>query len=212
MRTRASRLHNRFGSLYVVSGPSASGKTTILREICSDDDIWFSVSATTRSKRHNEVDGRDYFFMTEQDFRSDIEQGKFFEYATVHGNLYGTPREPVMERLRRGIDVALDIDVQGARQVRKTFNNAILIYILPPSREILEERLRGRGTESEESIQRRLEVADSEVCESRLFDYLIVNDDLDESVGDMECIMRARSLAMPDGGVYERWHPKKQKS
>ena len=212
MISRTSRFHNRFGSLYVVSGPSASGKTTILRNICTDKGVWFSVSATTRAERPKEVDGHDYFFMTEEEFRTDIENDMFFEYATVHGNLYGTPREPVMERLRKGIDVALDIDVQGARQVRDSFKNAILIYILPPSREVLEQRLRGRGTESEESIKTRLEVADSEIRESRLFNYLIVNDDLDDSVEDMKCIMRARALAMPDGGVLEKWHPKKPKS
>ncbi|GAB4163865.1 MAG: hypothetical protein Kow00107_10550 [Planctomycetota bacterium] len=154
----------------------------------------------------------DYWFISEQEFRQDIEKGRFIEYAVVHGNLYGTPFQPVIDAMEAGRNVLLDIDVQGAEQIKDKLPSAIMVYILPPSRNVLEERLRRRGTEDEDSLRRRLRTADLEVEKTHIYDFLVVNGELSKAVADLKAIVRAESLRMPEGGVQESWHSSKRKS
>lgn len=147
-----------------------------------DQDIVFSVSVTTRSPRQGEVHGVDYFFMEREEYMQLLEEGGLLEHASVYGKtLYGTPREPVMEWLADGKDVILEIDVQGAFQVRENFPDCVLIFILPPSIEELEARIRGRGSETEETLRARLAEAESEMAQADRYDYRIVNEDPDEA-------------------------------
>ncbi len=199
------------GRLVVISGPSASGKTTIIRELRRLDGVHFSVSATTRPARPGECDGVDYWFYTEQRFLAEVGADGFLEHATVHGRLYGTPLAPVLKAISEGRTVLMDIDVQGALQVKKKMPEALMVYVLPPSRAELESRLRNRGTEDEASIERRLTVADWEIAQSPSYDYIVVNDILTKAVEDMKAILRAHSLRMPQGGVSNRWLSSGQK-
>lgn len=178
--------------LFVVSAPSGAGKTTLLQRLLAGTaDLEFSVSCTTRPPRPGEVDGRDYFFISEEAFRRRVEAGDFLEWAVVHGHRYGTSRRVVEEAWRRGKDVVLDIDVQGALQVRRRLPEAILIFILPPSRAELERRLRNRGTDGEEVIRQRLRNAAGEVEHVFEYDYVIINRELEVAVGDLQAVIRA---------------------
>jgi guanylate kinase len=167
------------GNLYVVSGPSGAGKGTLLALALQRlDTVWLSVSATTRSPREGEKDGVQYFFCSDEEFDELIAVDGLLEWATVHGERYGTIRSEVQKRLDQGVDVVLEIDTQGAFQVQEKFPQAFLIYIAPPSLEVLERRLRERGTESEASLRRRLTNAVEELkCRER-YQVVIVNDDL----------------------------------
>ena len=169
------------GRLGVISGPSGSGKTSICKALASDPRVFFSVSATTRPKRPGEVDGRDYWFLPEEKFRAMADQGKFLEWALYNGRYYGTPREPVERALSEGKVVLLEIELQGATRLRRDGVEGVYIFLEPPSLEALEARLRRRGTESEEEIRKRLEIAREEwrqAREGKVYDYFVVNDDL----------------------------------
>lgn len=176
----------------MVSAPSGVGKTTLIQRIRPGwPELRFSVSATTRVSRPGEIDGQDYFFLNKEQFVQGIKDGRFLEWAHVHGEYYGTDSRPIETWLQEGKDVLLDIDVQGARQVRCAFPRALTIFILPPSMEVLQERLQKRGTESTEKMAGRLVAAQGEIAEAVWYDFIIVNDDLEEAVEDLNAILRA---------------------
>ncbi len=180
--------------LVVISGPSGVGKTTIIKALLSRrDDVIFSVSCTTRPKRPGEVHGRDYFFITEEEFKSMVEREEFLEWAEVHGYLYGTPRRFIDKAMKEGKNVLLDIDVQGAMKVMETFKEGVFIFIAPPSVKALEERLRKRKTESEDKIRRRLEDAKWELGFIEKFQYLIINEELDRAIYELDSIITAEA-------------------
>jgi len=192
------------GLLFVISAPSGAGKTTLLkRAMAQVSGLSFSVSHTTRKPRKGEVDGVDYHFTNRGAFLEMVEDGLFLEYAEVHDNFYGTSRKTVAEQRSRGMDIILDIDVQGAAIIRQQDAPAgVYIFIAPPGLAELERRLRGRGTESKENIGVRLKNAVVEMEDTGKYDYLIVNDQLDEAVGLFVAIIlaeRARSHRLPSG-------------
>jgi len=173
------------GRMLVVSGPSGSGKSTICKRLLLDPRVVFSVSATTRKPRPGEVDGRDYHFLSADEFRARIAKGAFVEHAEVFGNLYGTLREPMEAAKARGQVYLLEIDVQGANQLRALGEEGVYIFIAPPDFEELKRRLSGRGTESPEVLQRRLHKAEDELRERHRYDHVVVNDDLERAVGEV---------------------------
>jgi guanylate kinase len=176
------------GGLIVITGPSGVGKGTLLSRLCDryGDLFQVSVSVTTRPPRPHEVDGKDYFFWSREQFEEARAQGFFLEWAEYAGNLYGTPKEPVEKTIAAGKWVLLEIDLAGARQIAQTFPRAMRIFIAPPSMAVLEERLRKRSTEPEESIAKRLDHAKIELGAMDEFDYVIVNGDLEEALGELE--------------------------
>jgi guanylate kinase len=178
--------------LVVLSGPSGSGKSTITRALATSPEVWRSVSATTRPPRPGEVDGRDYQFLSAAAFERGIAAGEFVEHAQVFGQWYGTPRRPLEKALAAGRWAVLDIDVQGGRAIRRLFPEATLIFIVPPSREALEARLRGRGTESPEAVARRLAAAEREMQQGACYDHVVVNDQVDRAVAEVRDILRRR--------------------
>lgn len=184
------------GKLIVVSGPSGSGKGTILSEVLKSPDYVYSVSATTRPPRKGEIDGKHYFFLARDEFEQRIAGGGFVEYAEYNGNYYGTPTEFVEHNLNEGKNVILEIEVQGAMQIKKTVPDALFVFMTPESREELEDRLRARGTEEEEVIQRRLSIADREIPSALLYDYVIFNrrGEQPKAVEDFFAAVRAASL------------------
>ena len=181
------------GNLFIVSAPSGTGKTTMLKQIIADmDNVAFSVSHTTRTPRSVEQDGIDYFFVNKDAFASMQDQGLFIEWAEVHGNLYGTSNKAVKALIEDGKDVILDIDVQGARQVKdKLKDKGVFIFISPPSLEELKKRLAGRGTESESVIATRLNNAEEEMKSLGHYDYVIVNERVDQAVEVLRSIIIA---------------------
>ena len=184
------------GDLFIVSSPSGAGKTTLIRRVLEDPRIGgtlhFSVSHTTRPPRTGERDGVEYHFVAEAGFRAIEESGGVLEWAVVHGNLYGTSRAEVEPRLEKGLDVLLDIDVQGARQVRSHVPEAVKVIVFPPSREVLEARLRARASDAPEVVRRRLAAARKEMEEWGEFDYAIINEDLEAAVDELRSILVAR--------------------
>lgn len=180
------------GNLYVFTGPSGTGKGTILKQVLeADKRIQLSVSATTRSPRPNEENGVHYWFLQKEEFLAKIEAGAFLEHACYVGNYYGTPEGPVNDQLQAGYDVVLEIEVQGALQIHEKRPDAVMIFVAPPSFEELENRLRGRGTETEEKVLARIDAARGEMEQMKRFDYIVVNDDLQTAVEDVKAIFRA---------------------
>jgi len=179
-------------NLYIVSAPSGSGKTTLLQRLLpSFSDLRFSISHTTRQPRTGETNGVDYFFVDRPQFLSMVDRGAFLEWAEYYGQLYGTSHHFVEEQLSEGCDVILDIDVQGARQVKSRIPEAIAVFILPPSFAELERRLRSRRLESDEAIHRRLEIAKGEIPYYRDYDYIVINEVLENSIQLLESIVRS---------------------
>lgn len=182
------------GRLFVVAGPSGAGKGTLISELLRRyPSAWLSVSATTRRPRQGEADGEQYYFFAEDEFRQMAARGDFLEWAEVHGNLYGTPAGAVADRLARGQDVILEIDVQGARQVREKMPEAVSVFVLPPSAGVLEERLRNRGTEDEVELRQRLRNALEESRERNEYQYVVVNDQLHRAVDEFCAIYEKES-------------------
>ncbi|NLG11216.1 MAG: guanylate kinase [Coriobacteriaceae bacterium] len=186
------------GNLFIISGPSGAGKGTLVVRILKElNNVWLSVSATTRDPRPDEVDGIHYFFVSDQRFDQLIEQNGLLEWASVHGCRYGTLRDEVIRRLESGIDVILEIDPQGAFQVKEKLSDAILIFVMPPSMAELERRLRIRGTESCEQIAARLRAAKVEIFTKERYNSVVINDDLEKATNDLvEIIMTARQAAI----------------
>lgn len=177
----------------VISGPSGAGKSSFVKALLRGNggDLVYSVSATTRPRREHEVEGKDYFFLTRDEFRRRVETGDFVEHAEVHGEWYGTLRSQIERVLESGRNVLLDVDVQGGKSVRRVYPDAVLIFVLPPSLEDLEERLRARGTDREDRIRVRLENARREIALMREYDYAVVNDDLEAATRKVLAIVEA---------------------
>ena len=187
------------GKLLVISGPSGAGKSTVVfKAIEGRSDVCFSTSVTTRAPRPGEVDGREYFFIDFKRFHEMVENDELLEHAEYVTNCYGTPRAYVEQRLNEGMNVVLDIEVLGARQVRKKMPGAVLIFIAPPSLIELERRLRGRGTDTEEAVQGRLARARQEYQEADFYDYLIVNDDAEKAAKQLGAIIEAEHCRFTD--------------
>ena len=183
------------GNLYVVAAPSGAGKTTLVRMLLESEHApKLSISYTTRAPRSGEADGREYHFVEVATFLDMVERGEFLEWAEVHGNYYGTSKKWIADQLAAGHDVLLEIDWQGAQQVRTIFPKAIGVFILPPSMEELTRRLTGRGTDSADVIARRLAAAQAEMRHVGEFDYVIINDSLEQALDDLRAVVRASSL------------------
>ena len=173
----------RKGLLMVVSGPSGTGKGTVCSELLAQaEDLAYSISATTRQPRAGEVDGKNYYFMDKADFEQKIAEGGFLEYANVYGNYYGTPLGKIEERLAKGEDILLEIDTQGALNVMKKCPDGLFIFLVPPSLAELERRIRGRGSETEESLQKRMGSACKEIEDGKKYSYVVVNDTVKNAV------------------------------
>lgn len=186
---------SRRGTLFVVSAPSGTGKDTVVRELLArHPELGFSVSATTRKPRPGEQEGVDYYFVSPERFSEMIEKNEFLEYAEYTSASYGTPAAPVDKALDAGRDMILVIEMTGARWVQVKRPDAVLIFLVPPSFEELERRLRGRGTETEEQIEARMKKARTEVAQMGGYDYIVINDELSDAVADVEAIVRAERL------------------
>jgi guanylate kinase len=186
------------GQLVVLTGPSGAGKGTLLAALCQKyPELYISVSATTRSPRPGEIDGEHYFFLDRPQFDRMVTQGEFLEWAEFAGNCYGTPRSPVVDQINQGRIVILEIELEGARQVRQNFPAALRVFIMPPSFEELESRLRGRGTESDAVIARRLQRAKAEIEAAGEFDVQILNDDFDQAVQLLEATLFRSAAPVP---------------
>ena len=184
--------------IIVVSAPSGSGKTTIVSNVLNEmTNLVRSKSYTTRAPRALEVDGRDYIFVSKEDFETKIKEGEFLEYEENFGNCYGTSVIQIKEALSAGQDIILSIDVKGARRVKKAFPESISVFIMPPSREVLEERLKKRKTDEKKEVLLRLEEAEREIAARDEYDYLIVNDDLTEAVNELKNIIQAERKNNP---------------
>lgn len=194
------------GTLFVVSAPSGAGKTSLVRELIENlNGIQVSVSHTTRERREGEVDGVNYYFTRTADFEAMVERGDFFEYARVFDNYYGTSQKAVQERLDACQDVILEIDWQGARQVREKMPEAVSIFILPPSRDELERRLAGRGTDAHAVIERRMQDAISEMSHHAEYDYIVINDDFTTALEELRALVISRRLTA--GMIGDRHAP-----
>lgn len=177
------------GKFIIISGPSGVGKGTICNVLLNELNAWYSISMTTRGIREGEVDGVNYYFITKDEFKRRIEEGKLLEYNIYNDNYYGTPKDKVLEKMEEGTNVILEIDVNGARNIKNIFPDALLIYIAPPSVDSLRERLIERGTEDLETIENRLMIAENELKQIDFYDYVVVNDNLDKAIDDVRNII-----------------------
>ena len=195
------------GSLFIVSAPSGAGKTTLCRQLVSSlPDLQFSVSYTTRSPREGEINDRDYTFIGKEDFLSMARKGEFIEWAEVHGAYYGTSGSRINRSIDSGSDVILDIDTQGAMQIKKKYDRGTYIFVLPPSLKVLKQRLECRMTDSEEAIQKRLKAAVSEIRTFSKYDYVIINDVFEKALGEFQAIVtsqRARTSMIDPRWIEE---------
>lgn len=191
---------NSNGLLLVISGPAGAGKGTVVKELIKDENIRLSISATTRAPRGTEQNGVEYHFLSCEQFEQMIGEDGFFEYAQYLGNYYGSPKKPVVDWQNEGKDVILEIEVQGCEKVKKAVPDCISIFIMPPSIEVLEKRLRGRGTETEENVQKRMARAKEELPLAKNYDYVVVNGALEECVEDVKAIIRAEKLRSQRSG------------
>ena len=183
---------NKEGVLVLFSGPSGVGKDTVLEVVLNkDEELQKSISLTTRNIRENEIDGKDYYFISLSQFHDMIDKGEVLEYAQYGANMYGTPKAPVDKWLSEGKTVILKIEVQGAQSIKEMYPDSVGIFILPPSMEVLENRLRSRGTEDEADILKRLEIARNEIRKSVDYDYFVVNEDIEKAADDVLTIIRA---------------------
>jgi len=183
------------GILVIISGPSGAGKSTIYREILArNSNIASSVSVTTRAPRKEEIDGVHYHFVSKEKYFELKESGGLLEGAKVYGNYYGTPLDLVLDKIHNGTDIMFEIDIDGARQIKSKYPNAIWIFVIPPTLQILEERLRSRKTNDDEDIARRLSSTKSEIAFSHMFDYFVINKELQDSVKKIESIIYAERL------------------
>lgn len=196
----------RRGFMFVLSSPSGAGKTTIANRLLQyEEDINLSISYTTRPKRSSEVDGTDYYFIDENKFQVMVENEEFLEYATVFGHLYGTPKARIQENMAAGIDVLFDIDWQGTQQLKQVSSGDLVsVFVLPPSMTTLEERLRKRDEDAEDVVSHRMDKAAEEISHWAEYDYILINDDLDQSVQEVRSILmserskRRRQTGLPD--------------
>lgn len=185
------------GVLIIFSGPSGSGKGTVLGKLLEKrDDVKISVSMTTREKRAGEIDGVHYYYVNREYFEKKIADNKMLEFAEYADNLYGTPKDPVDEMLKAGLAVILEIEVQGAEKIRKIYPDAVSIFLAPPSTAVLEERLRGRNTEDEETVNHRLVIAREEIRRAVEYDYIVINDTVENAVNSIETIINAERLKL----------------
>lgn len=185
-------MNNARGTLFVLTGPSGAGKGTILNEVLKErDDLFVSVSATTRAPRTGEKHGVSYYFLTKDEFLKKIENGAFLEHAQYVDNFYGTLEAPVEEKLAEGFDVLLEIEVQGAKKVHEKRADAVMVFVAPPSFDELTNRLKGRGTETDDKIEKRLNTAKTELQFAKEFDYIIINDDLKKAKNELCSILTA---------------------
>ena len=192
--------------LYVLTGPSGVGKGTVLKKFFEKNkgDIIYSISATTRAPRAGEVDGVNYFFISKEEFEKEIKQNNFLEWAKYSGNYYGTKRDFVLNSLKKGVSVLLEIEVQGAKEVMKQYPECVSVFIIPPNMEELEKRLRGRKTECEEAILKRLEVVKSELSEAKNYKYTIVNDKVDKAFKELDEIYQKVEISYQHMGNKSR--------
>ncbi len=191
------------GILFVMSGPSGAGKTTIVKGALKDlEDVEFSISYTTRPKRRGECDGKDYFFVNEEKFELLKKKGEFLEWQEVHGHLYGTSKRYVRAKMKSGVNVLLDIDVKGAMNVKKQIKEAVFIFVAPPSFKELKERLLKRHTENKKDLEKRIEDARYELSMISEFDYLIVNHDVEQSIRQLESIIIAEQIKVSRRGEF----------
>ena len=192
MNSSTSTSAHQAGSLFIVAAPSGAGKSSLVNALLAKDpSIKLSISCTTRAPRPGEAHGREYFFLDEPDFIERQQRGEFLEHAKVHGNYYGTSRLMVEEQTRDGLDVLLEIDWQGAQQVRRHFPEAVGIFILPPSLEALEQRLKKRGQDADDVIARRLQAAGGEIAHAPEFEYVIINSEFDSALSQLTAIVEA---------------------
>ncbi|MBH3382978.1 MULTISPECIES: guanylate kinase [Pseudomonas] len=190
-------MNHNSGTLYIVSAPSGAGKTSLVNALIKEDrQIRVSVSHTTRAMRPGEQHGVNYHFVVHEEFKALIAQGDFLEHAEVFGNFYGTSRSALQQTLDEGYDLILEIDWQGAQQVRRVMPDALSVFILPPSQQALRQRLDGRGQDSEEIIDGRMKEAVSEMVHYDEYDYVIINDDFDEALEDLKAVFRANRLVL----------------
>ena len=201
------------GLLFVVSAPSGAGKTSLCRAITDSlEDLTHSISYATRKPRPVEIDGRDYYFVSQERFRDMIQAGDFAEWAEVHSNLYGTSRRVLDDMISKGLDVILDIDTQGAKQIKAKYDTAVFIFIMPPSLDILEERLRNRKSDHEDEIRKRMQRSREEIRDYAMYDYIIVNRDFDRALTELRSIViseRCRTRLMDTTwieGCFERFN------
>jgi len=204
LETSSTVSHNASrGTLFVVSSPSGGGKGTIIRHVLEVvENLRYSVSYTTRAPRPGEANGREYFFVNREIFAEMVAAGEFLEWACVHGNLYGTAKNQIIEETAAGADIILEVDVQGAASVRQLLMDSVSIFILPPSYEVLRQRLIARGTDSPEELELRLRNAPEELQQYSAFDYVIINDEIDRAVGQLASIIHAeRARCMRQEGL-----------